>query len=148
MPLSVIHTLSHFSKSLTNLQKYVIFLRIQIILCAYVVPLCGVFKLIHAQLVLPCTLPQEPGTEEDIKRYAAGFGVKFDMFSKIDVNGSLAHPLYKYLKKQLPGNLGRSVRVCVSVHVCAGVCVCVRACVRACVCVHAYLRVCVMWLCL
>ena len=82
----------------------------------------GECKLIHTQLVPPCTLPQEPGTEEDIKRYAAGFGVKFDMFSKIDVNGSLAHPLYKYLKKQLPGNLGRSVLVCVRACVLAHVC--------------------------
>lgn len=63
-------------------------------------------------LAFPCNQfgNQEPGTEEDIKRYAAGFGVKFDMFSKIDVNGSLAHPLYKYLKKQLPGNLGSFIK--------------------------------------
>ena len=89
-----------------------------------------ILLLICVLVSMPCSrhlLLQEPGTEADIKKYAAGFGVKFDMFSKTDVNGGMAHPLYKYLKKQLPGNLGRCVCVCV------------------CVCAHA--RVCVFWLC-
>ncbi len=41
---------------------------------------------------------QEPGTEEEIKSFCEQqFGVTFPLFSKIDVNGERAHPLYKYL---------------------------------------------------
>ena len=50
---------------------------------------------------------QEPGTREEIKEYAARYGAEFDLFSKIDVNGAHAHPLYKYLKMQLKGSLGK-----------------------------------------
>ena len=32
--------------------------------------------------------------------------MKFPLFSKIDVNGDNTHPLYGYLKKELPGVLG------------------------------------------
>jgi glutathione peroxidase len=32
------------------------------------------------------------------------------MFSKIDVNGDNAHPLYKYLKKELSGFGGRKIK--------------------------------------
>ncbi|KAH0625810.1 hypothetical protein JD844_034090 [Phrynosoma platyrhinos] len=45
----------------------------------------------------------EPGTNEEIKAFAAGYGVKFDMFSKIDVNGEGAHPLWKWMKSQPKG---------------------------------------------
>ena len=42
---------------------------------------------------------QEPGTEADIKEFATGkYNVTFDMFSKINVNGGDAHPLWVYLK--------------------------------------------------
>ena len=34
------------------------------------------------------------------------FNIKFPLFSKIDVNGDNAHPLYKFLKEQAPGILG------------------------------------------
>ena len=34
------------------------------------------------------------------------FGVTFPMFSKIDVNGADAHPLYKYLTSEKKGLLG------------------------------------------
>ena len=50
---------------------------------------------------------QEPDTEANILLFAQGFGVEFDMFSKVIVNGSNAIPLYKYLKSQLKGTLGR-----------------------------------------
>ncbi|NMO94428.1 glutathione peroxidase [Paenibacillus lemnae] len=33
-------------------------------------------------------------------------GVTFPLYSKIDVNGDSAHPLYKYLASQAPGALG------------------------------------------
>ena len=32
------------------------------------------------------------------------------MFSKIDVNGNNAHPLYKFLKTQLPGTLANEIK--------------------------------------
>ncbi len=41
---------------------------------------------------------QEPGTEDEIKTFCTTqFGVKFPMFSKIDVNGENRHPLYSAL---------------------------------------------------
>lgn len=41
---------------------------------------------------------QEPGTEEEIQTFCSTqFGVKFPMFSKIEVNGEGRHPLYKSL---------------------------------------------------
>ncbi|QDF28474.1 glutathione peroxidase [Halarcobacter anaerophilus] len=50
---------------------------------------------------------QEPGTNEEIKEFCQlTFGVKFDMFAKIDVNGQNADPLYKYLKSEASGALG------------------------------------------
>ncbi len=51
---------------------------------------------------------QEPGTNAEIKEFATGkYGVKFDMFSKINVNGDNADPLYKYLKSKQGGTLGK-----------------------------------------
>jgi glutathione peroxidase len=63
-------------------------------------------------LGFPCNqfLSQEPGTEEEIKSFCSlTYGVTFDMFSKIDVNGENTHPLYRYLKEQQSGILGSSV---------------------------------------
>ena len=55
-------------------------------------------------------LSQEPGTEEEIKEFCSlNYGVEFDMFSKIDVNGKNTHPLYKYLKSKQSGFLGTGV---------------------------------------
>lgn len=53
-----------------------------------------------AVLGFPCNQfgKQEPGSEEDIKEFCeANYGVEFDLYSKIDVNGDNAHALYKYL---------------------------------------------------
>ncbi len=50
---------------------------------------------------------QEPGNEEEIKNFCSlTYDVTFPMFSKIDVNGENAHPLYVYLKKEQSGILG------------------------------------------
>jgi len=47
---------------------------------------------------------QEPGSNADIKKYATEtHGVTFNLFEKIKVNGSDAHPLWKYLKKAQGG---------------------------------------------
>jgi len=50
---------------------------------------------------------QEPGDAAEIKRFCSlTYDVTFPLFAKIEVNGSGAHPLYQYLKKQRPGLLG------------------------------------------
>ncbi|MCE9544409.1 MAG: glutathione peroxidase [Planctomycetia bacterium] len=53
-----------------------------------------------AILGMPCNQfnGQEPGSAAEIKQFCTQkYGVKFDMFSKIEVNGEGADPLYKYL---------------------------------------------------
>ncbi len=60
-------------------------------------------------LGFPCNQfgAQEPGTSEQIQEFCQlNYGVKFPMFGKIDVNGSGAHPLFKYLTSEKPGILG------------------------------------------
>jgi glutathione peroxidase len=62
-----------------------------------------------AVLGFPCNQfgQQEPGNEMEIGQFCATiYGADFPMFSKIDVNGADAHPLYRYLKHQRPGLLG------------------------------------------
>jgi glutathione peroxidase len=50
---------------------------------------------------------QEPGDEEEIKNFCSlTYDVSFPMFSKIEVNGAKAHPLYKWLKSEKAGLLG------------------------------------------
>ncbi|MFM8455123.1 MAG: glutathione peroxidase [Gammaproteobacteria bacterium] len=50
---------------------------------------------------------QEPGTEVEIKAFCElNYQVSFPLFSKIEVNGKNAHPLYQYLKTQAKGILG------------------------------------------
>ena len=50
---------------------------------------------------------QEPGPESEIAEFCErNFGVTFPMFSKVDVNGANAHPLYKYLTTTKKGLLG------------------------------------------
>lgn len=63
-------------------------------------------------LGFPCNQfgKQEPDPEPVIKKFAAGYGVQFDMFSKINVNGANALPLYKYLKSRLKGTLGSFIK--------------------------------------
>lgn len=60
-------------------------------------------------LGFPCNQfgTQEPGSEADIAQFCElNYGVSFPMFAKIDVNGTEAHPLYKYLKGEKSGILG------------------------------------------
>jgi glutathione peroxidase len=54
---------------------------------------------------------QEPGDAKQIAEFCEiKFDVTFPMFSKIDVNGFDAHPLYNYLKKERSGLLGPSIK--------------------------------------
>ena len=60
-------------------------------------------------LGFPCNQfgAQEPGTNEDVKSFCdLNYNVSFKMFDKIDVNGSNASPLFKYLKHESPGIMG------------------------------------------
>ena len=50
---------------------------------------------------------QEPGDSSQIGAFCQkNYGVDFQMFEKVDVNGKDAHPLYKYLTSSAPGILG------------------------------------------
>ena len=60
-------------------------------------------------LGFPCNQfgAQEPGDEAQIADFCEkNYGVSFPMFSKVDVNGAEAHPLFIYLKREAPGLLG------------------------------------------
>lgn len=65
-----------------------------------------------AILAFPCNQfgSQEPGTSSQIKQFAAGFGVEFDMFEKINVNGPDTHPLWTFLKDRQGGLLGNNIK--------------------------------------
>jgi glutathione peroxidase len=50
---------------------------------------------------------QEPGDEAEIKNFCSlNYDVNFPLFSKVEVNGKDAHPLFQYLKKEAKGILG------------------------------------------
>jgi glutathione peroxidase len=54
---------------------------------------------------------QEPGSDDEIKSFCDfNYGVTFPLFSKIEVNGNNAHPLYKWLKSEKGGLLGDSIK--------------------------------------
>ena len=64
-------------------------------------------------LGFPCNqfAGQEPGTADEIGAFCQrNYGVSFPMFDKIDVNGSDAHPLYKWLKSEKGGKLGDAIK--------------------------------------
>ena len=54
---------------------------------------------------------QEPGNEEEIKSFCSlTYDVKFDLFSKIEVNGEHESPLYAYLKDKSGGIFGNKIK--------------------------------------
>ncbi|MBT68013.1 MAG: glutathione peroxidase [Thiotrichales bacterium] len=54
---------------------------------------------------------QEPGSSEEIQSFCdLNYGVTFPLSEKIEVNGSNAHPIYKYLKSVLKGKLNDSIK--------------------------------------
>jgi glutathione peroxidase len=60
-------------------------------------------------LGFPCNQfgKQEPGAADEIGSFCRkNYGISFPMFDKVDVNGSGAHPLYKWLTSAAPGFLG------------------------------------------
>lgn len=53
---------------------------------------------------------QEPGSNEEIAGFCKkNYGVSFDMFAKVDVNGDDAAPLFKYLTSEKSGLKGKDV---------------------------------------
>lgn len=64
-------------------------------------------------LGFPCNqfAGQEPGGANDIEEFCqVNYGVNFPMMEKVDVNGSNAHPVFKYLKSELGGFLTSRIK--------------------------------------
>ncbi|VUS27414.1 glutathione peroxidase [Klebsiella spallanzanii] len=64
-------------------------------------------------LGFPCNQfgKQEPGgTDEIAQTCHINYGVSFPMFEKVEVNGAATHPLFRYLKEELPGVLGGRIK--------------------------------------
>jgi glutathione peroxidase len=60
-------------------------------------------------LGFPCNQfgKQEPGDAEEISEFCqVNYGVSFPMFAKVDVNGSDAHPLFQWLRREARGAFG------------------------------------------
>jgi len=60
-------------------------------------------------LGFPCNqfMGQEPDSDAQIRQFCSlRYNVSFPMFSKIHVNGSDTHPLYRFLKSQAKGLMG------------------------------------------
>ena len=60
-------------------------------------------------LAFPCNQfgKQEPGSDKEIQEFCSlNFNTNFPVFSKIEVNGNEAHPLYNFLTEAMPGLLG------------------------------------------
>ncbi len=54
---------------------------------------------------------QDPGSDDEIAVFCQrNYGVSFPMFSKIEVNGDNAHPLYKWLRGEKGGVLGDKIK--------------------------------------
>ncbi|EFE51629.1 MULTISPECIES: glutathione peroxidase [Providencia] len=64
-------------------------------------------------LGFPCNQfgKQEPGSADDIAQTCyINYGVSFPIFDKVEVNGATAHPVFRYLKNELPGLLGKRIK--------------------------------------
>jgi glutathione peroxidase len=54
---------------------------------------------------------QEPGSDYDISQGCVlSYALSFQMFSKIEVNGKNAHPLFNYLKGKKGGLFGKRIK--------------------------------------
>ena len=64
-------------------------------------------------LGFPCNqfAKQDSGSNEEIHSICQlNYGVSFNMFEKIEVNGKNAHPLYRFLKDQQGGIMGSDIK--------------------------------------
>ncbi len=54
---------------------------------------------------------QEPGDDTQIDEFCSiNYGVNFPLSTKVDVNGSKTHPVFKFLKKNAGGMLGSAIK--------------------------------------
>ncbi|GAB3991202.1 glutathione peroxidase [Nocardioides marmoraquaticus] len=54
---------------------------------------------------------QDSGSDEEIGAFCQkNYGVSFPMFSKVDVNGDSAHPVFRWLTSEKKGLLGEKVK--------------------------------------
>ncbi|WP_060681125.1 glutathione peroxidase [Virgibacillus halodenitrificans] len=54
---------------------------------------------------------QDPGSNEEISEFCQrNYGVTFQMFSKVDVKGEQAHPLFSYLTEEAKGMLTKQIK--------------------------------------
>jgi len=77
----------------------------------------NLYKAWHGQgleiLAFPCDQfgHQEPGTDDEIQQFCqVNYGVTFPVFSKVEVKGSEAHPLFQYLTAEKPGPKGADIQ--------------------------------------
>jgi len=99
----------------------------KVVLVVNVASLCGLtdanykqlsemYDRLHPQgleiLAFPCNqfMFQEPGGPASIEQTCGRYKVNFELFEKLDVNGSGAHPLYKWLKEAMPGSITNTVK--------------------------------------
>lgn len=63
-------------------------------------------------LFFPCNQfgSQEPGSNADVKSFAAKQGFKGVMLAKVDVNGPSAEPLFQFMKSKKGGLLGDDIK--------------------------------------
>ncbi|XP_017781553.1 PREDICTED: probable phospholipid hydroperoxide glutathione peroxidase isoform X2 [Nicrophorus vespilloides] len=63
-------------------------------------------------LAFPCNQfgNQEAGNTDEICTFVSKRNVKFDMFEKVDVNGSNAHPLWTYLQNTVKGTISNKIK--------------------------------------
>lgn len=54
---------------------------------------------------------QDPGADEEINQFCKqNYGVSFQMFSKVNVKGKNAHPLFAFLTSEQKGILGEQIK--------------------------------------
>lgn len=64
-------------------------------------------------LGFPCNqfAKQDSGSNQEIQEFCQlNYGVTFNMFEKIEVNGAHAHPIYRYLKQEVKGLFGSEIK--------------------------------------
>lgn len=64
-------------------------------------------------LGFPCNQfnSQDPGTDAEISHFCQkNYGVSFQMFSKVDVKGEHAHPLFVYLTEKAKGMITKQIK--------------------------------------
>ncbi|MBN1066301.1 glutathione peroxidase [Clostridium botulinum] len=64
-------------------------------------------------LGFPCNqfAKQDSGNNKEINEFCQlNYGVSFNMFEKIDVNGKNTHPIYQYLKNETKGVLSKEIK--------------------------------------